>query len=62
MATQKDVLEKLGTEEELIYWARKNNVQLEEFPGGFYVDEWTILLDNKTITSVERRVDEPEQL
>lgn len=62
MATQKDVLEKLGTEEELIYWARKNNIQLEEFSGGFYVDEWTILLDNKTITSVERRVDEPEQL
>lgn len=61
MATQRRVLEKLGTEDELLYWAKKNNVAMEEFPGGYYVDEWTILVQERNIVSVERRIDEPSE-
>jgi len=63
MATQKDVLEKLGTEDEILYWAHKNGVALEAHSGGYYVDDWTINLDTeRKIQSVERRLDEPKEL
>lgn len=62
MATQKEVLEKLGTEEELLYWAAKGGIALEQFSGGWHVNEWSIYTNNKTITSVERRMDEPREL
>lgn len=62
MATQREVLEKLGTEDELMYWAKKNGIEVEKFPGGFYVDEWQLNTQEETILSVERRLDEPGQL
>ncbi|QOI67409.1 hypothetical protein SEA_BEUFFERT_4 [Streptomyces phage Beuffert] len=63
MATQKDVLERLGTEDEILYWAHKNGVALEAFSGGYRVDEWNINLDEQgRILSVERRLDEPQSL
>ncbi|XAO35203.1 hypothetical protein SEA_FRANCOB_3 [Streptomyces phage Francob] len=62
MATQKDVIERLLNKEEILYWARKNGVETEEFPGGIYVDEWKVSLQEDKIVSVERRLDEPEQL
>lgn len=63
MATQKEVLESLVNQDELVYWAHKNNVNLEEFPGGFYADqEWKVNIQEERIVSVERRLDEPQQL
>ncbi|AXH49152.1 hypothetical protein HWB76_gp004 [Streptomyces phage Blueeyedbeauty] len=62
MATQKDVLERLGTKEELLYWARKNNIAVEEIDGGFLLDEWKVSLEEERIVSVERRLDEPQSL
>jgi hypothetical protein len=62
MATQKETLEKLHSKEEILYWARKNNIEIEEFPGGYYVDDWSINLEEDTIVSVERRLDEPREL
>jgi hypothetical protein len=62
MATQKEVLERMVNREELIYWAIKNDFVLEDFPGGVWVDEWQINLENNNIISVERRLDEPGQL
>ncbi|AXG66128.1 hypothetical protein SEA_ANNADREAMY_4 [Streptomyces phage Annadreamy] len=60
MATQKEVLESLGTEDELLYWAKKNKIELEDFPGGYFVDEWQVTIHNNTIMLVERRLDEPQ--
>ena len=63
MATQKEVLESLVNQDEVLYWAHKNGVKLEAFSGGFYVEEWQINIDNQgLIKSVERRLDEPTQL
>lgn len=63
MATQKEALEKLLNKEEILYWARKNSIELEEIPGGILVDEWKINLDTQDyITSIERRLDEPREL
>ena len=63
MARQRDVLERLRTQDEILHWAHKNGVKLEAFSGGLHVEEWTILLDNKgNILSVERRLDEPREL
>lgn len=60
MATQKEVVERLLTKEEILYWAAKNGIEVEEFPGGLYVEEWKVSLENNTITMVERRTDEPQ--
>ncbi|UUG69345.1 hypothetical protein SEA_SHAM_4 [Streptomyces phage Sham] len=63
MATQKETIEKLLNKEEILYWAKKNNVQVEEFDGGIYVDEWSVLLDQEDkIAAVERRLDVPREL
>lgn len=62
MATQKDVLERLGTREELVYWAKKNNIAVEKIDGGYLVEEWQVTLEEDRITSVERRLDEPQSL
>lgn len=63
MATQKEVLEKLHSRDEIIYWAAKNGYAAEEISGGILVDEWKINLDeNNIITTVERRLDEPIEL
>jgi len=63
MATQKVTLERLLNKEEVVYWAKKNNIALEEIPGGLVIEEWKINLDTQDkIVSVERRLDEPEQL
>jgi hypothetical protein len=62
MATQKEVVERLVNKEEILYWARKNGHETEEFPGGIYVDEWKVYLEEDTIVSVERRLDEPTEL
>jgi hypothetical protein len=63
MATQKETIEKLLNKEEILYWSRKNNMQIEEFDGGIYIDEWTVLLDQEDkIAAVERRLDVPREL
>jgi hypothetical protein len=62
MATQKDVLERLGTREELVYWSEKNNISIEEIDSGYFVEEWKVTLEEDRITSVERRLDEPQSL
>ncbi|QNN99109.1 hypothetical protein SEA_FAUST_3 [Streptomyces phage Faust] len=64
MATQKEVLENLVNQDEVLYWAHKNGVNLEAFSGGFYVDhEWQVNIDTEgKIVSVERRLDEPREL
>lgn len=62
MATQKVTLERLLNKEEVVYWAKKNGIALEEIPGGLVVEEWKINLEEDKIVSVERRLDEPEQL
>ncbi|QWT29900.1 hypothetical protein SEA_TUNATARTARE_4 [Streptomyces phage TunaTartare] len=63
MATQKETIEKLLNKEEILYWSRKNNIQIEEFDGGIYIDEWTVLLDQEDkIAAVERRLDVPREL
>jgi len=62
MATQKETIERLLTKEEILYWAAKNGIETEEFPGGIYVDEWQVNLQEDNILSVERRLDEPREL
>lgn len=63
MATQKETLEKLHNKEEILYWAAKNDIELEEVPGGLFVDEWKInLSEDNYIINVERRLDEPNEL
>lgn len=63
MATTQDAIKKLLNREEVIYWARKNSITLEEFPGGFWVDEWTVTFDQEDkIAAVERRLDVPREL
>jgi hypothetical protein len=63
MATQKDTLERLVNKEEIVYWAKKGGVEIESFDGGIYVDDWQINLDtNDMIVSVERRMDESQEL
>lgn len=62
MATQKSVIENLVNRDEILYWAKKNGVQTEDFPGGIYVDEWQVYLQEDKIVSVERRLDEPREL
>jgi hypothetical protein len=63
MATQKEFIENLVNKDEILYWARKNGVATELFPGGIYVDEWQVSLDTQErIVSVERRLDEPREL
>jgi hypothetical protein len=63
MATQKETLERLLNKEEIIYWAAKGGIAVEEFPGGLFVDEWKVNLNTEDyIASVERRLDEPESL
>lgn len=63
MATQKDTLERLVNKEEIVYWAKKGRVEIESFDGGIYVDDWQINLDtNDMIVSVERRMDESQEL
>lgn len=62
MATQKETLEKLHSKDEILYWAKKNGIEIEEFPGGIYVDDWSIILEEGRIVSVERRLDEPGEL
>jgi hypothetical protein len=63
MATTQETIKKLLNREEVIYWAKKNGVRLEEFPGGFWVGEWTITFDQEDkIAAVERRLDVPTEL
>lgn len=62
MATTKDALMRLGSEEELLYWAKKNNIRLVRIPGGYVVEEHTILLNKGYIVSVERTLHEPREL
>lgn len=63
MATTQETIKRLLNREEVIYWAKKNGITLEEFPGGFWVDEWSVYFtkDNK-IAAVERRLDVPREL
>ncbi|QIQ62891.1 hypothetical protein SEA_MOAB_3 [Streptomyces phage Moab] len=62
MATTKDVLEKLHSREEIDYWAAKGGFEVEDFPGGVYVGEYKINLEENRIVSVESRLDEPRTL
>lgn len=63
MATQKEVLERLVNRDEIVHWAERNSYALEEDSGGLYVGEWYITLDeNNYIKTVERRLDEPQEL
>lgn len=63
MATQKDVILSLLNKGEVLYWAKKNRLEVEEFPGGLYVDDWKVTFNTQdNITTVERRLDEPQEL
>lgn len=63
MATQKETLERLLNKEEVLYWAKKGGIEVEEISGGLLVDEWKVNLNKEDyITSVERRLDEPQEL
>ena len=63
MTTQRGTIERLLNKEEILYWARKNNVSVREFSGGLHVDEWTVMLDQEDrISSVEMTLDVPREL
>ncbi|AXH68722.1 hypothetical protein SEA_COMRADE_4 [Streptomyces phage Comrade] len=63
MATKKETLERLVNKEEILYWARKNAVEIEIEDDRIHVDDWSIILDDEDkIAAVERRLDVPREL
>lgn len=63
MATKKETLERLVNKEEILYWAKKNAVEIEIEEDRIHVDDWTIILDDEDkIAAVERRLDVPREL
>ncbi|QZE11604.1 hypothetical protein SEA_KARP_4 [Streptomyces phage Karp] len=63
MATKKETLERLVNKEEILYWAKKNAVEIEIEDDRIHVDDWSIILDDEDkIAAVERRLDVPREL
>ncbi|UTN92263.1 hypothetical protein SEA_STIGMA_4 [Streptomyces phage Stigma] len=63
MATKKETLERLVNKEEILYWAKKNAVEIEIEGDRIHVDDWSIILDDEDkIAAVERRLDVPREL
>ncbi|QQO39692.1 hypothetical protein SEA_BELFORT_4 [Streptomyces phage Belfort] len=63
MATKKETLERLVNKEEILYWAKKNAVEIEIEDDRIHVDDWSIILDDEDkIAVVERRLDVPREL
>lgn len=63
MATQRETIENLIRKDEVLYWARINGLEVEEFPGGLHVDGWTVTFTNEeNIAAVVERLDVPREL